>query len=85
MAETSASNNETEAGKFPPIPTGFTSLGAPDGQKYLIPTFLTDATCYAYHRENELIGTLPDDAAGGVSLKFLAAWVGLAANQQLWS
>jgi len=60
---------------IPPIPAGFTSLRAPDGQIYLVPTFWVDATCYAYHRENEITGTLPDTAAGGVSEADFAAWV----------
>lgn len=86
MAENVASNFEASALReenqanaspeldIPTIPTGFTTLHSPQGKDYLIPTFLADATCYAYHRENELSKILPDTAAGGVGDAFFAAW-----------
>ena len=47
-------------------PDGFRVLIAPDGQKYLVPNFLSDATCYAFYREDARSEILPDSAAGGV-------------------
>ena len=54
-----------EDSDFPVIPEGFSALAAPGGQVYLIPSFLVDATSFAYHQENERKKVLPDTAASG--------------------
>jgi hypothetical protein len=72
------SSEKSEKGEFwpiPEVPDGFTALTAPGGKTYLIPSFLTDATSFAYHRANERNGITLDTAAGGVSPEMLAAFV----------
>ena len=56
---------------FPVIHEGFMTLKALNGQTYLIPSFLADATCFAYHRESNRIEIEPYNVAGGVSHSFL--------------
>ena len=63
-----------EDSDFPTIPEGFSALAAPGGQHYLIPSFLVDATSFAYHWENERKELLPDTAAGGVSFSFFGGF-----------
>ena len=62
------SEEESERGPYP-APDGFTILTAPDGEKYMIPTFLGTATSYAYYREQAKDQIDLDNAAGGVSFK----------------
>jgi hypothetical protein len=69
------SSEKSENADFGTVPDGFTALTAPDGKEYLMPSFLNDATCFAYHRVNERNGIMPDTAAGGVSQDMLAAFV----------
>jgi hypothetical protein len=48
-------------------PDGFTLFVAPDDEQYLIPSFLIEATKFAFHHKDTTEELRPDTAAGGVS------------------
>jgi hypothetical protein len=63
------SQSEADSGFSEAPPDGFTVLVAPGGTKYLVPTFLTPATTYAYYRDEARDELGWENAAGGVSFE----------------